>query len=51
MGEALESFGDYVAAQTLSKSLELKPLEEAPETAATVEWDKDSIKIDIKKNL
>ena len=49
--EALAAFGEYVAAQTLSKSLVLRPLGEAPETAATVEWDKESIKIDIKKNL
>ena len=47
--EALQAFGDYVAAQTLSLSLELKPMEEAPASASEVEWDKDIIKIDIKK--
>ena len=51
VAEALESYGDYVAAQTLSRSLELRPSEEAPETAASVEWDKESIKIDIQKHL
>ena len=47
--EALKAFGEYVAAQTLSLSLELKRIEDAPETASEVEWDKDTIKIDIKK--
>ena len=47
--EALDAFGDYVAAQTLSLSLTLKPAEEAPSSASEVEWDKDTIKIDINK--
>ncbi|MBP5488473.1 MAG: isoleucine--tRNA ligase [Bacteroidales bacterium] len=47
--EALEAFGEYVAAQTLSLSVTLRPLEEAPAAASEVEWDKDSIKIDINK--
>ena len=47
--EALAAFGDYVAAQTLSLSLTLKPAEEAPSSASEVEWDKDTIKIDINK--
>ena len=47
--EALAAFGDYVAAQTLSLSLSLKPAEEAPASASEVEWDKDTIKIDINK--
>ncbi|MBO4466187.1 MAG: isoleucine--tRNA ligase [Bacteroidales bacterium] len=47
--EALAAFGEYVAAQTLSLSLTLKPIEDAPATASEVEWDKDTIKIDINK--
>ncbi len=47
--EALGEFGDYVAAQTLSLSVNLKTLEEAPSSASEVEWDKDTIKIDINK--
>ena len=47
--EALAAFGDYVAAQTLSLSLGLKPIEDAPATASEVEWDKDTVKIDINK--
>ena len=47
--EALKTFGDYVAAQTLSLSVTLKPIEEAPASASEVEWDKDTIKIDINK--
>ena len=47
--EALAAFGEYVAAQTLSLSLTLRPVEEAPATASEVEWDKDTIKIDINK--
>jgi isoleucyl-tRNA synthetase len=47
--EALGEFGDYVAAQTLSLSVDLKTLEEAPASASEVEWDKDTIKIDINK--
>ena len=47
--EALGEFGDYVAAQTLSFSVTLKPIEEAPASASEVEWDKDTIKIDINK--
>ncbi|MBR6458393.1 MAG: isoleucine--tRNA ligase, partial [Bacteroidales bacterium] len=47
--EALAAFGEYVAAQTLSLSLKLEPAESAPATASEVEWDKDTIKIDINK--
>ncbi|MBO4605427.1 MAG: isoleucine--tRNA ligase [Bacteroidales bacterium] len=47
--EALQAFGDYVAAQTLSLSVTLKPIAEAPASASEIEWDKDTIKIDINK--
>ena len=46
---ALAEHSDYVAAQTLSLSLELKPLAEAPETAAQVEWEDTDIKIQVTK--
>ncbi len=47
--EALQAFGDYVAAQTLSLSVTLKPIAEATPSASEIEWDKDTIKIDINK--
>jgi isoleucyl-tRNA synthetase len=47
---ALAEHSDYVAAQTLSLSLELKPLAEAPETAAQVEWEDTNIKIQVTKH-
>ena len=42
---ALAEYSDYVASQTLSLSLALKPLCEAPEDAASVDWEDSSIKI------
>ena len=50
ISKALDAFGDYVASQTLSTSLELKPLSEAPASAATVAWDDESIKINLNRN-
>jgi isoleucyl-tRNA synthetase len=47
---ALAEHSDYVAAQTLSLSLELKPFAEAPETAAQVEWEDTNIKIQVTKH-
>ncbi len=47
--EALSSFGDYVANQTLSLSLKVEELEKAPATAARVDWNEDYILIDISK--
>ena len=45
--EALAQYKDYVCQQTLSSNLELRPLAEAGEDAACVEWDKDTIKIKV----
>ncbi len=45
--EALAQYKDYVCQQTLSSTLELRPLAEAGEDAACVEWDKDTIKIKV----
>ena len=46
---ALEEFSSYVCAQTLSRTLSLKPLAEAPAEATEVEWLEGSIKIVVKK--
>ncbi len=51
IGAALSEYSDYVAAQTLSLSLSLKPLAEAPAQAAMVEWGDTSIKIFVSKHL
>ena len=48
--EALDAFGSYVASQTLSLSLELLPLSEAPAGAAEVAWEDKSIRINLKRN-
>ena len=47
---SLSGFKDYVAAQTLSLSLALMPMEEAGEDAVPIEWDDDIIKIKITRN-
>ncbi|MCR5327165.1 MAG: isoleucine--tRNA ligase [Bacteroidales bacterium] len=49
ISNALAAWGDYVAAQTLSASLVLKPLEEAPAGAAEVAWEDSSIKINLNR--
>jgi isoleucyl-tRNA synthetase len=47
---ALAEYADYVAAQTLSLSLEQQPLADAPADAAEVEWGDGSIRIQVKKH-
>ena len=49
IGESLARFKDYVASQTLSTEVALRPLAEAPADAAEVEWDDTSIKIKITR--
>ncbi len=49
IGKALDAYGSYVASQTLSVSLELKPLAEAPEGAAEVAWEDGSIRINLNR--
>ncbi len=49
ISDALSEYKDYVCAQTLSSSLELLKLESAGDDAAEVEWDKDTIKINVKR--
>ena len=48
--DSLGEYADYVAGQTLSLSLELKALAEAPADAAEVEWGDSSIRIRVSKN-
>lgn len=47
---SLGEYADYVAGQTLSLSLELKRLQDAPENAAAVDWGDSSVRIEISKN-
>ena len=47
--EVLERFGSYISAQTLSRSLTVRPFEEAPASAAEVEWTEGTIKITVKR--
>jgi isoleucyl-tRNA synthetase len=50
ISSALETFADYVCAQTLSTAISAKGLAEAGEGAADVEWGEGSIKIEVVKN-
>lgn len=47
--EALSQYRDYIASQTLSLSLTLDTLSEAPADASELEWDNGMVKIDIRK--
>ena len=47
---ALSEYADYVAAQTLSLSLEQQPLAGAPAEAAEVEWGEGAIRISVRKH-
>ena len=49
IGDALEHFGDYVASQTLSVSLTLEQASLAPDCAHSIEWDKGTILIYLKR--
>lgn len=50
IADALTEHSSYICAQTLSLSLELKPLAQAPSEAAPVEWGEDGIKIKVTKH-
>ena len=50
IADALSEHAAYVAAQTLSLSLEQKPLSEAPQEAAQVEWEDSQIRIKVTKH-
>ena len=47
--ESLESFGDYLASQTLAVSVDTTSLANAPEGAVEVEWNDGSIRIKVTK--
>ena len=49
IGDALSEYSEYVAAQTLSVSLELKKLSEMPEGAVSIEWRDSTICIKVSK--
>lgn len=49
IGDALSEYLEYVAAQTLSVSLELKKLSEMPEGAVSIEWGDSTICIKVSK--
>ena len=49
IGDALSEYSEYVAAQTLSVSLELKKLSEMPEGAVSIEWGDSTISIKVSK--
>ena len=51
ISDALSEYSDYVSAQTLSLSLSLKALGEAPSAASEVEWGDASIRIFVEKHL
>ena len=46
---SMEAFGKYVAAQTLSRTLEIKPLAQAPADAVELEWQDGALKIIVKR--
>ena len=50
IADALSEHAAYVAAQTLSLTLEQKPLSEAPQEAAQVEWEDTQIRIKVTKH-
>ena len=49
VSEALSGFAQYVAGQTLSRSLEVKPFASAPEDAVSLEWQDSPLKIIVKR--
>ncbi|MGM9747881.1 MAG: class I tRNA ligase family protein, partial [Candidatus Cryptobacteroides sp.] len=48
ISSSLADFGEYVAAQTLAKSVEVSQ-EQAPETAAEVEWNEGMVRIEVAR--
>ena len=50
LDEVVERYGSYISAQTLSRTLSVRPLAEAPADAAEVEWTEDNtIKLTVKR--
>ena len=46
---AIAAFGEWIGAQTLSRTVALKPAAEAPEAAREVEWTEGTIRIEVKR--
>jgi isoleucyl-tRNA synthetase len=46
---ALASFGEWIGAQTLSRSVSQAPAAEAPADAREVEWTEGTIRIEVKR--
>lgn len=49
ISDALEYHADYIASQTLSHSLKLRSLSEAPADAAALDWDGEKVLLNIQK--
>ena len=49
IASSLESNSPYIASQTLSRSIDRKPLAEAPASALPVEWEDGEVKITVTK--
>ena len=49
LADALQAFGEYVKAQTLSLELSLHGFAQAPDTAAEVEWTEGTLKLNVKR--
>ena len=49
IGGSLSSFAEYIASQTLSQGVTLRPLAEAPASARPVEWEGDNILVTVTK--
>ena len=47
--EVTDKWGDYIGSQTLSRTLAVRPAEEAPADAPEVEWLEGTIKITVKR--
>ena len=47
--EVVDKWGDYIGSQTLSRTLAVRPLAEAPADAPEVEWLDGTIKITVKR--
>ena len=47
--EVIDKWGDYIGSQTLSRTLAVRPAEEAPADAPEVEWLEGTIKITVKR--
>ncbi len=49
IASSLEGFGEYIAAQTLARNVEVRDAAEAPESAHDVDWGEGSIRIAVER--